>query len=47
MAKNTKGNTFHGSYGNPLSSPGTMTLDLPRRGLLMLLMAWGLTQGKY
>lgn len=24
---------------------GTMTLDLPRRGLLMLLMAWGLTQG--
>lgn len=31
----------------PLSSPGTMTLDSLRRGFLMLLMALGLTQGKY
>ncbi|XP_068827089.1 activin receptor type-1-like isoform X4 [Capricornis sumatraensis] len=29
----------------PFSSPGIMTLNLPRRRLLMLLMALGLTQG--
>lgn len=32
---------------HPFSSPGIMTLNLPRRRLLMLLIALGLTQGEY
>lgn len=49
MAENTEGITFHRSYCTPSPAPlsRTMTLDSPRKGLLMLLMALGLNQGEY
>lgn len=49
MAENTEGITFHRSYCTPSSAPlpRTMTLDPPRRSLLMLLLASGLARGEY
>lgn len=46
MAENTEGNHSSKMLLHPFSSPGIMTLKLPRRRLLMLLMVWGLTQGE-
>lgn len=48
MAENTEGITFHRSYCTPSPAPlsRTMSLDPPRRCLLMLLMALNLTQGE-